>query len=117
MLGLTVKSYLIPLILLSFLLGCGQVELDRVEIDEPDKVLSYFERGINKYNLEDYAIAIQYLTKAIEIDSGFAKVYFKRGLAEYKLGDKQSALEDLGKARELGYSLAQEWIEKIQNQK
>lgn len=51
---------------------------------------------------QDYAKAIDYLTKAIALDSHLAEAYYNRGLARLQSGDRDGGIADLGKAGELG---------------
>ena len=49
----------------------------------------YFNRGNSKIFLQDYAGAIVYFDKGIEINPKFAKAYYQRGLAKKKIPGSQ----------------------------
>jgi len=72
----------------------------------------YFDRGITKFNLENFAEAIVDFTKAIEIDPKYAIAYVFRGRLKITLGQKESACLDFRKAGELGRADAWEDIKK-----
>ncbi len=48
-------------------------------MSETQKAKEYFEEGYGLYCMHKYDKAIDKLTKAIELDSNFAKAYFYRG--------------------------------------
>lgn len=57
----------------------------------------YFDRGINKYDAQDYAGSINEFTKTIEIDPDNENAYFYRGTANYYLDNFVSSNNDLNK--------------------
>jgi tetratricopeptide (TPR) repeat protein len=52
----------------------------------PNEDISYYNRGLSKYNLSDLRGAIQDFSKAIEINPYFFEAYYNRGVAKYNLG-------------------------------
>ena len=50
---------------------------------------------------EDYPIAINDFTRAIEIDSEYWYAYNNRGMALWAIGEKDSAVVDYNKVRSL----------------
>ncbi|MDR2424686.1 MAG: tetratricopeptide repeat protein [Prevotellaceae bacterium] len=69
-------------------------------------VKEYFDKGFEAYDNGDYEEAIEYLSKAIELDPNKAAIYGLRGEAKYKLSDYSGAIEDFSKAIELGLNEA-----------
>ncbi len=82
-----------------------------------DEAYKYFKKAIdadennfeawywmgNYYNNQRrYKKAIEYFTKSIELNPGFADSYANRGFAKNYLKDKKGACEDWKKARDLG---------------
>jgi len=63
--------------------------------------ITYENRGIAKYNLEDYKGAIEDYTRAIKLNPNRAGTYYNRGIAKYNLGDYKEAIEDYTRAIEL----------------
>jgi tetratricopeptide (TPR) repeat protein len=68
--------------------------------------ITYENRGIAKYNLEDYKGAIEDYTRAIKLNPNRAGTYYNRGIAKYNLEDYKGAIEDNDKAIELNPSNA-----------
>ena len=54
----------------------------------------YFNRGNSKIFLKDYASAIVYFDKGIEINPKFAKAYYQRGLAKKKYQESKGSLAE-----------------------
>ena len=73
----------------------------------------YFGRGDARYNLKLYADAVEDFTKAIELDSKYAKAYLNRGSAQYNLSNKTAACADWQQALQLGISQANEALNKF----
>jgi tetratricopeptide (TPR) repeat protein len=63
--------------------------------------LFYYNRGIAKYSLKDYAGAIKDYDKSIELNPKDVSVYKARGLAKYEFNDYAGAIKDYDKALEL----------------
>ena len=57
-----------------------------------------FNSGNEKRKRLDYQGAIQFYTKAIELDANYAKAYYYRGFCEANLNDFEGALADFNKA-------------------
>ncbi|MBI5307410.1 MAG: tetratricopeptide repeat protein [Planctomycetes bacterium] len=76
-------------------------------------ILGVFQQG-HKYDLRDFAGAIQDYSKAIELNLNDAKIYYRRGIAKEILEDTRGALADYSKEGELGNSMAYEAIKRIQ---
>jgi tetratricopeptide (TPR) repeat protein len=70
--------------------------------------VEWFEKGKTSFVSGDYKNAIDYLTKAIELDPKSSRAYYYRGIAYGKLGNDQQAIKDFDKAIELNpkYSMA-----------
>ena len=62
---------------------------------------AYFDRGISKYELEDYYGAIADYNKVIELDPDNASAYYNRGISKYELEDYYGAIADYNKVIEL----------------
>ena len=48
----------------------------------PNYAKAYYNRGIAKFDLQDYKGAIADYTKAIELNPNYAKAYYNRGIAK-----------------------------------
>ena len=75
-------------------------------IDDPkpvirDSAMTLVSYGIENINQHNYNEAIEYFTKALELDSGIVTAYINRAFAKNKLMDYQSALSDYNKALKL----------------
>jgi tetratricopeptide (TPR) repeat protein len=64
----------------------------------------YYDKGYNLFNNHDFKGAIEYFSKALEIDPSIEQAYESRGTARYNLNDFKGALADFDKAAELLYS-------------
>lgn len=69
--------------------------------------------------IEDHANAVEYFTKAIEIEPTVAEYYLYRGETKRKMGQREGAIEDYGKTIELepmnSYAYAQRgWVKEMQ---
>src|SRR5438132_6958012 len=61
-----------------------------------------FDRqGSISYLAGDYDRALQYYTRAIELDSASAVLYYSRGTVYYKIKNYEAAMEDHTKAIQL----------------
>ena len=67
---------------------------------------SYYNRGVAKFQLQDYQGALADFNKAIELQSDFADAYLNRGIVKIVLGTKESGCIDLNKASVLGSTKA-----------
>lgn len=63
--------------------------------------MAYNNRGIARFNLEQYAEAVNDFNRAIELNPVFTQAYNNRGNARYKLNDYQGAMADYSQAIEL----------------
>ena len=68
----------------------------------PRLVYAWFNKGVIFYLLQDYAMAENCFSKALETDPDFGEAYYNRGLSFLKSGRKNEAFSDLSKAGELG---------------
>jgi tetratricopeptide (TPR) repeat protein len=60
---------------------------------------AYVRRGVALMAKNDVAGAIEWFTKAIQLDPRYAEAYVKRGLARRAQGDLNGSIEDYEKAR------------------
>ncbi|MDE0089026.1 MAG: tetratricopeptide repeat protein [Candidatus Poribacteria bacterium] len=61
----------------------------------------YFNSGIEKSKKDEYELAIEDYTKAIELKPDYAEAYYYRGGSWLRLGEREKAKEDLDVARDL----------------
>ena len=54
----------------------------------------YFEKGLEAGNNGNHKAAIEYFSKAIELEPKYAEAYFNRGNAKFKLSNYTGAIED-----------------------
>jgi tetratricopeptide (TPR) repeat protein len=59
---------------------------------------SNFYKGVAKYIMGNYPVALQYFNKAIEVDSRFPDAYYYRARVKNILHDSQGAMEDYASA-------------------
>ena len=71
---------------------------------------TYYDRGVNKYALQNYKGAIVDYTKAIELDPDYADAYLLRGGSKFKLQDYKGVIADLNKAIELNPEYADAYL-------
>ncbi len=102
----------------SALLGRGQVSLNRLLLDEalsdfltlvelrPDVLLAYSFVGYTYYHMNDYATAIEYANRCLELDSAEAFCYMVRGAAYWGQENQNDAFADLNQAISLDASLS-----------
>ena len=64
----------------------------------PEDAAAYTNRGLAKYELEDYEGAIADYDRAIELKPKFAEAYYNRGVAKGFLGDHEGAIADFALA-------------------
>lgn len=76
----------------------------RCMVQYPDTVHCYYARGVVHFLLEQYELALPYLSRAIELrpDSGIA--HHRLGLVLERLGRTPEAKEAYGRASDLGYN-------------
>jgi tetratricopeptide (TPR) repeat protein len=81
-----------------------EIQKKVVLADEVATAETYLNKGISKQNLNDYQGAIVEYTKAIKLNTNYAKAYNNRGVLKfYFLKDKLGACEDARKAEILGF--------------
>ena len=57
-----------------------------------------YNQAVAKSRAGDYQAAIEYFSRAIEINSNFAQAYYRRGLANFDLGNIKTAIADYTQA-------------------
>jgi tetratricopeptide (TPR) repeat protein len=75
------------------LLTAGSLLLAQEDLQE--KAQEYFGKGLNAYNAGDYAGAISWYTKCIELDSLTMNVRFNRATTYLRMRDLPKAKDDL----------------------
>jgi tetratricopeptide (TPR) repeat protein len=75
--------------------------LDKILEFEPKDKLALLARGSAHLKSGKAENAIGDFSRAIDVDSNYAKAYHLRGLAQELAGDDDSALKDFGKAIEI----------------
>ena len=70
----------------------------------------WYERGSKAYDNKQYRLAINYYSKAIELNPNYSAAYNDRGNAKDALGDKQGAIADYQQAARLGDEGSQKWL-------
>lgn len=87
----------------------AEKEKEEIKINPTENLTAYqwFSKGYEANNLKFHNKAIEYYTKAIEIDPNFAAAYYNRGdiYQQQKLYDK--AIEDYTKSREINPKYAE----------
>ena len=73
-------------------------------------VLAYYNRGVAKFNLEDYQGAIADYTKSLEINPQYASAFVNRGISRELVNDLEGACRDWRKAVDLGNERPAEWV-------
>jgi tetratricopeptide (TPR) repeat protein len=68
--------------------------------------LDYFLLGNESFTQGKFSVAIEYYSKAIEIDRNYSRAYYNRGTALSKLKDHNGAIGDYNKAIELNRDYA-----------
>ena len=66
----------------------------------PDAAVN-FNKGVEYIDKGQYELAVAEFTKAIDLDSNYAKAYYNRGVAYGWLGESSKANQDFAKACEL----------------
>ena len=96
----------------------------RVKAESIDKDLNqdiakvYFEYGVKDANSKNFIKAINYFTKAIELDSNYVDAYYERGVSNFYLKFYLKAIVDFTKAIEINpnngwYYFSRGWAKKI----
>jgi len=63
---------------------------------------SYFDKGMEYYDSENWSMAIEQFTKAIQLDPDFADAYYARGIVYLLLGQDSRAAADETEACSMG---------------
>lgn len=63
--------------------------------------MNYFDKGKAAYKEQNYALAIELFSKALDADPDNAYIYYERGISYFHLNKKSLALVDFDKAVEL----------------
>lgn len=77
-------------------------DFNKAQLYGADNVYVYYCRGTFHAMRDEYALALEYLDKAISLDQYFPEAYFNRGLVNLRYGNREKGITDLGKAGELG---------------
>lgn len=88
-------------------------DLDTVIRLSPNMAVAYFNKGNILFELEEYSLAENAYTKAIEIKPDFGEAYYNRGYIALKTGRQTEGVADLGKAGELGILPAYNVLKRI----
>ena len=70
------------------------------EVDD-QKVIEYFEKGIQAMNLRNYPLAIRFFNNLIEEDPNFAEGWNKRATVHFMMGNFDQSMQDIIKTLEL----------------
>ncbi len=88
---------------------------ERCMAQYPDTVHCYYARGVIHYLLDQYALALPYLSRAVELrpDSGIA--HHRLGLVLERLGRIPEAKAEYARASDLGYKAADFEIKRLES--
>jgi tetratricopeptide (TPR) repeat protein len=89
------------------------IQLYSDNTDSYFKADAYYNRGTVKMILGDYYGAIADLTKAIGLDSKYARIYYQRALCKQVLENYKGALDDYTKTIELNTNSSQNETEVV----
>ena len=70
----------------------------------------WLQSGNKYFRQEEYAAAVQYYDRAINLNPGFAEAYNNRGIAKAKLGQYEAAITDYDKAINLNPRFAEAYL-------
>jgi len=76
-------------------------EFENLSLNDPKNAINYNKIGDDYYFQQDYNKAVDYYTKAIELEPDNAEYYFNRGLSCHRLKEYEKAIADKSKAIEL----------------
>lgn len=71
-----------------------------------------YNLGVEKLKTNEFELAIQYFTEAINNKNNYIDAYYNRGVGYLKVGKKEDACKDWKKAKELGDKEVEELIQK-----
>ena len=75
----------------------------------PEFVSDCYARGCERERVGDLDGALVDMTRAVELDPGFATAWAERAMIRFSMGDRPGALEDASKAIELAPGSGQAW--------
>ena len=82
-----------------------------ITVGDPSfQVVGYYNRGVVKNMIGDFAGAIPDFSQAIELDQKMGIAFFHRGIAKSKMGDLNGRMEDFRRAARLGDINALQWL-------
>ena len=70
------------------------------EVDD-QKVIEYFEKGIQAMRIRNYPLAVRFFNNLIEEDPNFAEAWNKRATVYFMMGDFDKSMQDIIKTLEL----------------
>jgi tetratricopeptide (TPR) repeat protein len=74
-------------------------------------VEAYVNRGVLKYQLQDFQGSVGDFNQALTLDDKYAEAYLDRGMARYMTNDLKGACEDWEKANKLQLPEAQNLLQ------
>ena len=77
-------------------------DCDRVMAVHPDFVIYLYNMGNVYFAMNDYVMAVEKYTQAIERDPQFAAAYYNRGVVRLMQNERDAGIKDLSRAGELG---------------
>jgi len=83
----------------------------------PDTVHCYFARGFIYFLSGEYALALPYLSRAVELRPGGAIAHHRLGLVLERLGRIPEAMAEYRRASDLGFTGADYEIERLESEK
>jgi tetratricopeptide (TPR) repeat protein len=90
---------------------------DRCLTQYPNTVHCYFARGFIHYLSGEYALALPYISRAVELRPGGAIAHHRLGLVLEHLGRIPEAMAEYRRASELGFTGADYEIERLESAK
>ncbi len=66
--------------------------------EHPNNAIGYYYHGLADAGDWEYPAAVEYFSKAIELDKSYRDAYYERAKAYFVLSDTQKALRDINKA-------------------
>jgi tetratricopeptide (TPR) repeat protein len=73
------------------------------QIEDRHNEITYYNRGIEKFNFKDYPEAILEFSNVIKLDSSNANAFFYRGWSRIESGDIIGGCDDFNSALQLGH--------------
>jgi tetratricopeptide (TPR) repeat protein len=81
----------------------------------PDTVHCYYARGVIHFLLGQYALALPYVSRAVELRSDSGIAHHRLGLILERLGRTQEAKAEYGRASDLGFKAADFEIKRLES--